>query len=1065
MYLSALAGISFISGVYQAQLALRARRADSGALALASFLLVASIIFSIALYQAASAAGSLALGRLQMFATEGFCLCLLWLFALPTRIRLPRLLLPFGACFTALGIGQLISPSLVYRTVRGIVALQLPWGERLSMLDGDYGVAGYAFAALVLGMFVALFAMACRQLSRADKAPAWRALAAFLVLFLATMHDAALIAFHLRSLPLRETALTATLVILGVRAADEMANTAALSDRVDRTERRLAAIFDSTVQLIGLWDTEGRVISANAAALRFAGASLAEMKGTPAWSLPVWSSLPEEQAALKKAVARVRNGESVQRQSRHAARDGSIRTFAFSLSPVRGARGSVEFMVAESRDITALVDAEEKIREQAAQAVAQNRALEQARSALAQSQKEIASILFSAYDIIYRLDRAGAITFVNDAVRRYGHDPVQMLGRPILDYVHPDDRRNAVYRLNERRTGPRSTRSLELRLFAAETRGETAAAATVSPLPVFLVQAEGLYVADAQSGKKAFVGTQGIARDITERRIAERAVADSEERLRAFFEQTLDAVTMTDEDGRIVEWNPAAEQMTLIPRGEAVGARYVDMMVRLLPRERRTPSGVAALRGHLWETMRREGPGTAPPAQVEMERADGSRIIARQVSFAVRTARGKRFAAIAQDVTEGVRAEEENKRIEAKLFHAQKMEAIGTLTSGIAHDFNNILVGITGSLSLLRAILSTESIGQTEEAMECLDTALQAASRAAALIKQLLAIGRKQEMELAAVDVNACLRSVEALCRNGFPKSVVIEVGHTEERMWVRAEPSRLEQALLNVCLNAMHAMTIMRAPDARQGGTLLIECMRVENSAELRKTVPEAGSAPRYVRMSITDTGVGMNEETRRRIFEPFFTTKGANVGTGLGLSMTDGTVRQLGGFISVFSSPGIGTSFDIYLPEIEADASGEGERAEAPATPAGTGTILVIDDERTILRLAERILERGGYRVITAVSAEQGIERFRMAAGSISAVVLDMSMPEMSGIEAARILKRIDPDVRIILSSGLIDEEWVRSSAQEVKALLMKPYTAERLCETVRLVLALPPSPEKSG
>jgi len=393
------------------------------------------------------------------------------------------------------------------------------------------------------------------------------------------------------------------------------------------------------------------------------------------------------------------------------------------------------------------------------------------------------------------------------------------------------------------------------------------------------------------------------------------------------------------------------------------------------------------------------------------------------------------------------------------------MEAIGTLTSGIAHDFNNILVGITGSLSLLQGIMATESLGQTAEATECVDTALQAAARAAAMIKQLLAIGRRQEMELTVVDVNACLRNVEALCRNGFPKSVVIEFGRTEERVRVRAEPSRLEQALLNVCLNAMHAMTLMREPDERQGGTLLIECMRVENSAELRKSVPEAGDAPRYVRISITDTGIGMSEETRRRIFEPFFTTKGASVGTGLGLSMTDGTVRQLGGFISVFSSPGIGTSFDIYLPEAEADAPGDGKQPEAPRAPAGTGTILVVDDERTVLRLAERILERGGYRVITAGSAQEGIALYRQAGGTICAVVLDMSMPEMSGIEAARILKKMDPDVRIILSSGLVDEEWVRTSAQEVKALLMKSYTAERLCETVRLVLALPRAPGGSG
>jgi len=660
MYLSALAGISFISGLYQAPLALRARRADSGALALASLLLVASIICSIALYQATSAASYLALGRLQMFASTGFCLCLLWLFALPTRIRIPRLLLPFGAGFGLLSVGQLIVPSLFYRTVRGIVALTLPGGERLAILDADYGLVGYAYAALMLGMFGALLAMACRQLSRANKAPAWRALAAFLVLFLATLHDAALTGFYLNTLPFRETALVATIVILGIRAADEMANTAALSDRIDRTERRLDAIFDSTVQLIGLWDTEGRVIAANAAALRFAEARLVELQGMPAWMLPWWRSLPDEQEALKSAVARVRGGESVQRQSRHARRDGSLRTFDFSLSPVRGARGTVEFMVAESRDITALVDAEGKIREQAERAAEQNRVLEQTREALAQSQKEIASILFSAYDIIYRLDAAGAITFVNDAVRRYGHDPARMLGRPILDYVHPDDRSNAVHRLNERRTGPRSTRALELRLFsAAETAIAVSAPRPSFPEPVFLVQAEGLYV-DAQVGKRTFAGTQGIARDITERRIAERAVAESEERLRAFFEQTLDAVTMADEDGRIVEWNPAAERMTLIPRSEAVGALYADMMVRLLPRERRSLSGVAALRGYLWEAMEADRPGVASPAQIEVERADGSRIIARQVSFTVRTARGRRFAAISQDVTDVVRAEEEN---------------------------------------------------------------------------------------------------------------------------------------------------------------------------------------------------------------------------------------------------------------------------------------------------------------------------------------------------------------------------------------------------------------------
>jgi PAS domain S-box-containing protein len=402
----------------------------------------------------------------------------------------------------------------------------------------------------------------------------------------------------------------------------------------------------------------------------------------------------------------------------------------------------------------------------------------------------------------------------------------------------------------------------------------------------------------------------------------------------------------------------------------------------------------------------------------------------------VRRPTGEVFAAqvVAQDVTQ-------IHKLEEQLAQAQKMEAIGRLAGGIAHDFNNLLAVIISS-----AEFTLEALQEGHAAREDVRQTLYAAQRAASLTRQLLAFSRKQVLEPRFLDLNRVVSGIEGLLDRVLGEDVELRILLAEDLGLVHADPGQIEQVLMNLAVNARDAMPV--------GGLLEIETANVELSEEYVADRPGA-AAGQHVMLAVTDTGVGMDTDTVQRIFEPFFTTKAQGEGTGLGLPMVYGIVKQSGGDIRVYSEPGLGTTVKVYLPRAEG-ASEDQARVASPTRVQGTETLLVVEDEKAVRELTQRILVAAGYEVLVAASAGEAIECFEKRAGDIHLVLSDIVLPTTSGSDLARHLTALYPQLKILFMSGYthdaISHRGILDAGTE---FIAKPFSSTELLEKVRSVL----------
>ncbi|MCE5251915.1 PAS domain S-box protein [bacterium] len=382
------------------------------------------------------------------------------------------------------------------------------------------------------------------------------------------------------------------------------------------------------------------------------------------------------------------------------------------------------------------------------------------------------------------------------------------------------------------------------------------------------------------------------------------------------------------------------------------------------------------------------------------------------------------------------------KRLRSQLFQAQKMEAVGTLASGVAHDFNNLLQAVRGYAELL-LIESTRNDPDCHELQEI----MHAAARGSELTRQLLTFSRKVESILQPVDVNREILNIEKLLSRTIPKMIKIELNLGADLMTVNADPVQLEQVLMNLAVNAKDAM-----PD---GGRLAIATGNTELDRECCKQYP--GMKPgKYVRLTVSDSGCGMDRETMEHIFEPFYTTKGIGKGTGLGLAMVYGIIENHGGSIACNSEPGRGTSFDIYLPAIEHQEKAPEEKVTDSPIKGGSEVILLVDDEKAIREMAQKMLNKFGYTTLLSQDGEHALECYRENKEKIDLVILDMVMPGMGGGKCLQELLRINPEVRIIIVSGYSSELYATDSIKTgAKGIMSKPYSFRELLTTVRKIL----------
>lgn len=387
----------------------------------------------------------------------------------------------------------------------------------------------------------------------------------------------------------------------------------------------------------------------------------------------------------------------------------------------------------------------------------------------------------------------------------------------------------------------------------------------------------------------------------------------------------------------------------------------------------------------------------------------------------------------------------ERVRLEAQLRQAQKMEAVGRLAGGIAHDFNNILTTISGYSEMV-----LDQIGSDKPISGDLIEIRNAAERAAQLTHQLLAFSRQQVLRLTAVDVNGAVRAMKGMLQRLIGEDIVVQLALTDPLMSIRADPVQLEQVLMNVAANARDAMPY--------GGRFSIATSHATSQEAMALTGLAVTPGP-YVRLTITDTGVGMDEQTRERLFEPFFTTKELGKGTGLGLATVYGIVKQLDGYIWVSSAPGHGTTFTLFFHSTEAASTPAREpTATLASAPLATDRemLLVVEDEPAVRTLVIRTLTRHGYQVLAAGSAEEGLTLVREYGKRIDLVLSDVVMPLMRGPEMVTRIREQRPEARVLYMSGHAGKPMTTDGTLEAGAhLLEKPFTAHELLRTVRELL----------
>jgi two-component system cell cycle sensor histidine kinase/response regulator CckA len=636
--------------------------------------------------------------------------------------------------------------------------------------------------------------------------------------------------------------------------------------------------------------------------------------------------------------------------------------------------------------------------------------LRHAREAQARAQDELRrsearyrALIEQAADAILIADATGQLIDANrKACDLMGYTRDELLQLGIADTYPPDDRLVAIQRLGALAAGHD---------VVAERRMRRKDGAD------FMVEVSVTRLRDGR--------IQGIVRDITERKHVESALRESEERYHTLIEGVRDIIFALAPDGTVMSLNAAFETVTGWPAAEWLGKPFEQLV---------HPDDLGLLFELVERAVRRQA---GPVSQLRVRTRKGDY---RMGEFAAtpqfREGQLVGVLGIARDITDRL-------SLEQQLRQAQKMEAVGRLAAGVAHDFNNILTAITGYAQLL-----LEDLVPNDPHREDVDEIRKAADRAAGLTRQLLAFSRQQILQPTVLDLNILVSETEGMLGRLLGEDIQLATRLAPDLGAVKTDRSQIEQVIMNLAVNARDAMP--------QGGQLTIETANIEmDDGYAREHFPAVPGS--YVMLAVSDTGTGMTPETEAHMFEPFFTTKEKGKGTGLGLATVYGIIKQSAGFIWVYTEPGHGATFKIYLPRVgqapEPRISSAGSRS---AALAGTETVLLAEDEPAVRAVARQSLERHGYTVLEAPSGEAALDLAQRYSGPIDLLLTDVVMPGMSGRALALRLAPLRPRMRTIYMSGYTDEAITRHGVLESGVrYVQKPFSPDALVRRVREAL----------
>ena len=888
-----------------------------------------------------------------------------------------------------------------------------------------------------------------------------------------------------------------------------------------QAEEERDRLFNQSLDLLCVAGFDGRLQQVNPAWTQCLGWSAEELTGRPM----IEFIHPEDHEATLTARARIHQGEPVRGfENRYRCRDGSYRWLSWSVHP----QPELSLVFGVARDVTQdkAADAALQAGEQAQRQLAHQLDLERSRLVAAQSVAKIGSWETDLTTL--------AVIWSAETHRIFETDPIrhQPSHESFLEFVHPEDRMRVDEAFVRSLNDP-AGQGLEQRLLLPDGR-------------VKFVEEHWQIIRDDQNKPVRAIGT---CQDVTQRKLGEKRIKETEERYHALFDRSLDAVYVHDLAGRFVDANPAALQLLgysreevgkvsfadILANEEEVRRAYESMQTQLttdvsdgvveyqlkrkngeriwvelassLVFEEGRPvalQGIArditqrknseeklreqaalldiaheailvkdledriiywnkgAERTYGWTTAEALGRKSREllqpdPAKFEAaltalmetgewrgeleKRTKADQLVIIEVGWTLvrdPAGRPKSILAINTDITE-------RRKIENQFLRAQRMESIGTLAGGIAHDLNNLLAPILITSQLL------QDDAPNDEYREMLQTVQTCAQRGAELVKQVLSFARGAEGERIPLDVSHLLRDIRQVIRETFPKNITTGFQLGRELWPVEGDATQLHQVFMNLCVNARDAMP--------QGGKLTVGAENLVLDEVYAGMNSDAQPGP-YVVVRVEDTGTGVPVEIQERIFDPFFTTKELGKGTGLGLSTTLGILRGHGGFVNLYSEPGKGAKFKVYLPAKTTPGAAERTAVEQTRLPRGNGElVLVVDDEESVRSVTQKTLERFGYRVLLAANGAEAVARYAQQRAEIAVVLTDMAMPVMDGPATILALRAMNPAVKIIGSSGHASQGGVaKAVGAGVQHFVPKPYTAETMLKVLADVLAKP-------